>query len=49
MGTADLSSGAADAFRNRSAQAATYEGDFTAEGVNDAFTPEQLGISNIWE
>ena len=29
--------------------AATYEGDFTAEGVNDAFTPEQLGISNIWE
>ena len=49
MGTADLSGGAADAFRNRSAQAATYEGDFTAEGANDAFTPEQLGISNIWE
>ena len=48
-GTVDLSGGAADAFRNRSAQAATYEGDFTAEGVNDAFTPEQLGISNIWE
>ena len=47
--TVDLSGGAADAFRNRSAQAATYEGDFTAEGVNDAFTPEQLGISNIWE
>lgn len=49
MGTADLSGGAADAFRNRSTQAVTYEGDFTAEGVNDAFTPEQVGISNIWE
>ena len=48
-GNVDLSGGAADAFRNRSAQAATYEGDFTAEGINDAFTPEQLGISNIWE
>ena len=48
-GTVDLSGGAADAFRNRSAQTATYEGDFTTEGVNDAFTPEQLGISNIWE
>lgn len=48
-GTVDLSGGVADAFRNRSAQAATYAGDFTAEGVNDAFTPEQLGISNIWE
>lgn len=48
-GTVDLSGGVADAFRNRSAQAATYEGDFTAEGANDAFTPEQLGISNIWE
>lgn len=48
-GTVDLSGGAADAFRNRSAQAATYAGDFTEEGVNDAFTPEQLGISNIWE
>lgn len=48
-GNVDLSGGAADAFRNRSAQAVTYEGDFTAEGVNDAFTPEQLGISNIWE
>ena len=48
-GNVDLSGGAADAFRNRSAQAATYEGDFTAEGVNDAFTPELLGISNIWE
>lgn len=48
-GNVDLSGGAADAFRNRSTQAATYEGDFTAEGVNDAFTPEQLGISNIWE
>lgn len=48
-GNVDLSGGAADAFRNRSAQAATYEGDFTAEGANDAFTPEQLGISNIWE
>lgn len=48
-GNVDLSGGAADAFRNRSAQAATYEGDFTAEGVNDAFTAEQLGISNIWE
>lgn len=48
-GTVDLSGGVADAFRNRSTQAATYEGDFTEEGVNDAFTPEQLGISNIWE
>ena len=48
-GTVYLSGGVADAFRNRSAQAATYAGDFTAEGVNDAFTPEQLGISNIWE
>lgn len=48
-GTVDLSGGVADAFRNRSTQAATYEGDFTAEGINDAFTPEQLGISNIWE
>lgn len=48
-GITDLSGGAADAFRNRSAQVATYEGDFTAEGANDAFTPEQLGISNIWE
>lgn len=48
-GTTDLSGGAADAFRNRSTQAATYEGDFTAEGADDAFTPEQLGISNIWE
>lgn len=48
-GTVDLSGGAADAFCNRSTQAATYEGDFTEEGVNDAFTLEQLGISNIWE
>ena len=48
-GNVDLSGGAADAFCNRSAQTATYEGDFTTEGVNDAFTPEQLGISNIWE
>lgn len=48
-GITDLSGGAADAFRNRSDQAATYEGDFTAEGAGDAFTPEQLGISNIWE
>ena len=31
MGTADLSSGAADAFRNRSAQAVSYDGDFTAD------------------
>ena len=85
MGTADLSSGAADAFRNRSAQAVSYDGDFTAEGrpetatpgnlskegqmvyasrqegkntyyltmtaedINDAFVPAQMGICNIWE
>lgn len=48
-GTVDISNGALEAFDNRNSQAATYEGDFTAEGVNDAFTPEQLGISNIWE
>lgn len=85
MGTADISNGASEAFRNRSSQAVTYEGDFTAEGkpamttpeklskegqmvyssrqegkstyylttaaegADDAFTPEQLGICNIWE
>lgn len=48
-GTTDINNGALEAFYNRNSQAATYEGDFTAEGVNDAFTPEQLGISNIWE
>ena len=40
MGTADLSSGAADAFRNRSAQAVSYDGDFTAEGRPETATPE---------
>lgn len=84
MGTADLSNGAAEAFHNRSAQAVTYEGDFTAEGkpatttpssltgegqvayasrlegkstyyltvaaegADEAFAPEQLGICSIW-
>lgn len=84
MGTADLSNGASEAFHNRSSQAVTYEGDFSAQGepatttpasltkegqtayasrqegkstyyltveagtVSDAFAPEQLGISNIW-
>ncbi len=84
MGTADLSNGAAEAFHNRSSQAITYEGDFSAQGepatttpakltkegqtayasrqegkstyyltvesgtVSDAFAPEQLGISSIW-
>lgn len=42
MGTADLSGGAAEAFRNRSSQASTYEGDFTAEGKPEAVTPENL-------
>ena len=42
MGIADLSSGAADAFRNRSSQADTYEGGFTAEGKPEAVTPEKL-------
>ena len=42
MGTADLSSGAADAFRNRSAQAVSYDGDFTAEGRPETATPEYL-------
>lgn len=84
MGTADLSKGAAEAFHDRSSQAITYEGDFSAQGepatmtpasltkegqtayasrqegkstyyltvesgtVSDAFAPEQLGISSIW-
>ncbi len=84
MGTADLSNGASEAFHNRSSQAVTYEGDFSAQGepatktpasltkegqtayasrqegkstyyltveagaVSDAFAPEQLGISSIW-
>ena len=42
MGTAELSSGAADAFRNRSAQAVSYDGDFTAEGRPETATPEYL-------
>ena len=42
MGTADLSSGAADAFRNRSAQAVSYDGDFIAEGRPETATPEYL-------
>ena len=42
MGTADLSSGVADAFRNRSAQAVSYDGDFTAEGRPETATPEYL-------
>lgn len=49
MGNVDISNGASEAFHNRNSQADTYEGDFTAEDANDAFTPEQLGISNIWE
>lgn len=48
-GNVDISNGASEAFHNRDSQADTYEGDFTAEDANDAFTPEQLGISNIWE
>ena len=84
MGTADLSNGASEAFHNRSSQAVTYEGDFSAQGepatttpasltkegqtayasrqegkstyyltveagtVSDAYAPEQLGISSIW-
>ena len=42
MGTADLSNGAAEAFHNRSAQAVTYEGDFTAEGKPATTTPASL-------
>lgn len=42
MGTADLSNGAAEAFRNRSSQAVTYEGDFTAEGKPATPTPANL-------
>lgn len=34
--------GAADAFRNRSAQAVSYDGDFTAEGRPETATPEYL-------
>lgn len=49
MGNVDISNGASEAFHNRGSQADTYEGDFTAEDADDAFTPEQLGISNIWE
>lgn len=48
-GNVDISNGASKAFHNRGSQADTYEGDFTAEDADDAFTPEQLGISNIWE
>ena len=85
MGTTDPEAGATEAFRNRSAQAVTYEGEFTAEGkpatetpakqlkegnvayavrqegnntyyltiaaeeIQNAFTPEQLGIVTIWD
>ena len=42
MGTAELSNGAAEAFHNRSAQALTYEGDFTAEGKPATTTPASL-------
>lgn len=42
MGTVDLSGGAVDAFRNRGAQAVSYEGDFTAEGKPEAATPQNL-------
>lgn len=45
----DISNGASEAFHNRGSQVDIYEGDFTAEDADDAFTPEQLGISNIWE
>lgn len=48
-GNVDISNGASEAFHNRGSQADTYEADFTAEDADDAFTPEQLGISNIWE
>ena len=48
-GNVDISNGASEAFHNRGSQADTYEGEFTAEDADDAFTPEQLGISNIWE
>ena len=48
-GNVDISNGDSEAFHNRGSQADTYEGDFTAEDADDAFTPEQLGISNIWE
>ena len=48
-GNVDISNGASEAFHNRGSQVDTYEGDFTAEDADDAFTPEQLGISNIWE
>ena len=48
-GNVDISNGASEAFHNRGSQTDTYEGDFTAEDADDAFTPEQLGISNIWE
>lgn len=49
MGNVDISNGASEAFHNRDSQAVTHEGDSTAEDANDAFTPEQLGISSIWE
>lgn len=42
MGTADLSNGAAEAFRNRSSQAITYEGDFSAQGEPATTTPANL-------
>lgn len=48
-GNVDISNGASEAFHNRGSQADTYEGDFTAEDADDAFMPEQLGISSIWE
>lgn len=42
MGTTDLSNGAAEAFHNRSAQAVTYEGDFSAKGEPATTTPASL-------
>lgn len=49
MGNVDISNGTSEAFHNRSSQTVTYEGDFTTEGANDDFAPEQVGICNIWE
>ena len=85
MGTADLTGGAIEAFRNRTSGALTYEGEFSEDGKpsmetpnnftkegkiayasckegkttyyltvstedsDSAFTPEQLGITTIWD
>ena len=85
MGTADLTGGVMEAFRNRAAGAVIYEGDFSEDGkpsmdtpgnftkdgktayasrkegkntyyltiptetLESAFTPEQFGITTIWD